>query len=662
MNSGRKRLSLGKDKTENLKQTLGFVPKSRTTVKKPQQNFSGFSHSRRKNTAFTRPKDSRSRQFVRPEAKEAKKLEVVLRRPLSVAELAMRMQKKVPALVEALANIGTKVTTDEVLDLEMAQLVVEELGSTCRVEVSKRDESSLIESDEKDKEEDLRPRFPVVTIMGHVDHGKTTLLDTLGSYAMAKKEEGGITQDIRAFCVDLPSAGGKPRGVVFLDTPGHEAFSGIRFKGAEFADIVLLIVAADDSVRPQTVDSISYAKKLGKPMIVAVTKCDLEGVSPKKILSDLVQHEVIDESLGGDVLSVEISAKKKTGLEALLETLLLQAELLNLKANPNRKAKGVVVDSYMEKGRGSSATVLIQTGTLKKGDIVVAGSAWGKVRSIRNSQGKNMKQAGPGIPVQILGLDSLPQMGDFLITVEKEATARALAKLRIEKALEENIKRKRKVGAALLEDQDEQKKVFFVVKGAVHASLSSVISSLETLGNDELKVEVVQGDVGEISEKDVDLARASGAVVLGFGAMVDSKAKSKASMEGVEIVCDKIIYRLLDKAREICKVALGTERKETHLGKCKVIQVFTVSKVGNIAGSEVTDGKIKIGNSARVTRDGKVICEGQVKDLQVSGGRVQTGKAGMQCGVLIEGYDDINLDDTIEVFLVENVQKTLSEA
>ena len=665
-NEAGKRLSLGKDKTESLRKSLGLVPKSRSSVKSPKPSFSGgFSAKRAAPPQRLRAKSSLNKKYQRVATSPVKQkaMEVTLRRPVSVAELAMRMQKKVSTLVEALAKIGTQVTAEEVLDLEMAQLVVEELGGICKIASSKRDESTIIKQ-EDDREEDLAPRFPVVAVMGHVDHGKTTLLDTLRSSNIAKKEEGGITQDIRAFSVELGNKAQpeEVKRVVFLDTPGHEAFDGVRSKGVELADLVLLIVAADDSVKPQTIDSILYAKKAGKPVVVAVNKCDLEVANPKKVLADLVQYEVIDESLGGDSLSVQISALKGKGLDSLLEALWLQAEVLGLQSNPKKRAKGTVVDSYMEKGRGPSATVLVREGTLKKGDIIVAGSTWGKARSIRVANGGNLMEAGPSMPVQILGLCSLPQMGDEMLVLEKEGEAKALVKLRLEKAAEDSISRKRKAMPTLDDvDAESQKKMFFVVKGAVYASLGSVIQSLENIGNRELKVEVVQGSVGEVGEKDVDLAKAAGAVILAFGTGVDAKAKSKALMEGVAIVYDKIIYRLLDKARELCEEALGVERKEIHRGRCKVIQVFTVSKVGKVAGSEVLEGQIKVGDFTRITRDGIVVCEGELKNLQVNQGQIKEGREGMQCGLLIEGYRDVCLGDAIDVFQVENVQKTLSE-
>jgi translation initiation factor IF-2 len=576
---------------------------------------------------------------------------------ITVQELANRMAERGADVVKTLMKMGVMATINQTLDADTAQLVVEEFGHKF-IRVSEADVEDVIDTGD-DANETLRSRAPVVTIMGHVDHGKTSLLDALRKTNVVAGEAGGITQHIGAYQVTTPS-GSK---VTFLDTPGHAAFTSMRARGAKVTDIVILVVAADDSVMPQTVEAISHAKAAGVPMIVAINKCDKPSANPDKVRQNLLQHEVFVEALGGDVLDVEVSALTGKGLDALVENIALQAEILDLKANPDRPAEGAVIEAKLDVGRGPVATVLVQRGTLKPGDIFVVGEQWGKVRALMDDKGERVKEAGPSFPVEVLGLSGTPEAGDVLNVVESEAKAREIADYRQRLARDKQAA----VGARATLDQllaqaktdANVKELPLVVKADVQGSAEAIVQALEKIGNEEVRVRILHSGVGAITESDVQLADASNAPIIGFNVRANAPAREAANQKGVEIRYYSIIYNLVDDVKAAASGLLSAEIKETFIGYAKILQVFKVSNVGKVAGCMVTEGVARRHAGVRLLRDNVVIHEGKLKTLKRFKDEVKEVQVSQECGMAFENYEDIREGDVIEIFTTEEIERSL---
>jgi len=591
--------------------------------------------------------------------KEAEKVfhEVIVPETITVQELANRMAERSVDVIKELMKLGIMATNNQTIDADTAELVIEELGHTIK-RVTESDIEIGISGDD-DKEEDLVSRPPVVTIMGHVDHGKTSLLDALRETDIVAGEAGGITQHIGAYQIKVSSG----ERVTFLDTPGHAAFTEMRARGANVTDIVVIVVSAADSIMPQTIEAINHAKAAEVPIIVAVNKVDLPDANPTKVKQDLLQHELIVEDMGGDIQCIEVSALKKTNLDKLVEAITLQSEILELKANPNREAQGAVVEAKMEAGRGSVATILVQNGTLKVGDTFVVGAEFGKVRALISDKGEQIKEAGPGLPVEVLGLNGTPEAGDVM-NVADESKAREIAEHR------SNQKREKQALAVttgrtfenMLASQDDNKKTLqVVIKGDVHGSVEAIIGSLHkmTEDNDEIEVQVLHSGAGGITESDVTLAGASNAMLIGFNVRANKQAREQAERDGVIIKYYNIIYNVIDDAKAILGGMLDPIEREEYLGQAQIRQVFMISKYGNIAGCMVTAGMVKRGSGVRLLRDDVVIHEGTLKTLKRFKDEVKEVKEGMECGMAFESYDDIKENDVIECYEIVSEARTL---
>ncbi len=607
--------------------------------------------------AMRRKQERQKRQGGGREQREKIVRDVNVPDAITVQELANRMAERAADLVKALFKNGTMVTINDTLDAETAELLVEEFGHNV-VRVSEADVEQAIVTDE-DKDEDMQPRPPVVTIMGHVDHGKTSLLDKIRQANVVSGEAGGITQHIGAYQVRTPS--GAP--VTFLDTPGHAAFTSMRARGAHVTDIVILVVAADDAVMPQTVEALNHAKAAQVPMIVAINKCDKPGADPQKVRTDLLQHEVVVEAMSGDVQDVEVSAMTGAGLDELLEAVALQAEILELKANPDRAAEGAVIEAKLDTGRGPVATVLVQRGTLKRGDVFVVGEQWGRVRALVNDQGERVDEAGPSAPVEVLGLQGTPEAGDVLNVVDSEAEAREIADYRQRKAKEKQAATgSRATLDQLLAQAKADKDVAelpVLVKADVQGSAEAIVQALEKIGNEDVRVRVVHSGVGAITETDVGLAEASHMPVIGFNVRANAPAREAANQKGVEIRYYSVIYDLVDDVKAAASGLLKPEVRETFIGYASIKQVFKVSGVGKVAGCEVTEGVARRNAGVRLLRDDVVIHEGKLKTLKRFKDEVQEVRAGQECGMAFENYEDIREGDVIEIFTTQEIERTL---
>lgn len=588
------------------------------------------------------------------------KREVVLPEYITVQELANRMTERSADVVKSLMKLGVMATVTQTIDADTAELVIHEFGHTFK-RVTEGDVEIGIEGAE-DVAEQLVPRPPVVTIMGHVDHGKTSLLDALRSTDVVSGEAGGITQHIGAYQVTMKS-GAK---ITFLDTPGHAAFTEMRARGANVTDIVVLVVAANDSIMPQTVEAIAHAKAAGVPIIVAINKIDLPDANPTKVKNDLLQHEIVVEDMSGETLCVELSAKKRINLDKLEESILLQAEMLDLKANPNRSAIGTVVEARLEQGRGNVATVLVEKGTLRIGDIFVAGAEWGRVRALIDDKGNTIKEAEPGRPVEILGLQGSPEAGDNLTVVEDEAKAREIAAYRQRK--------KRETAAAAISRrtssleqlmavarEGEKKLLSLVLRGDVAGSVEAIAGSLNkiTEDNPEIGVRILHSGVGAITESDVILAKASNAMLIGFNVRANAQARQMAERDHVDIRYYNIIYNIIDDAKALLSGMLSPTLREEYLGQAEIRQVFNITKVGKVGGCMVTTGMVKRGAKVRLLRDNVVIHEGTLKTLKRMKDEVKEVREGMECGMAFENYEDIKEGDVIECYDVISEARTI---
>ena len=623
------------------------------------QALAGGEGGRQRSLAAMKRKQEKARAKAMGQMQRAEKQvrDVQLPETIVVSELANRMAERAADVIKSLMKMGMMVTANQTIDADTAELVIEEFGHRA-VRVSDADVEQVIHTVE-DKAEDLQPRPPIVTIMGHVDHGKTSLLDRIRQANVVAGEAGGITQHIGAYQVTTDSGA----VLTFLDTPGHAAFTSMRARGANVTDIVVLVVAADDAVMPQTVEAINHAKAAGVPMIVAINKIDKPTANPQKVRTDLLQHEVVVEAMSGDVQDVEVSAHTGQGIDELLEAIALQAEILELRANPHRAALGAVIEAKLDVGRGPVATVLVQNGTLKQGDIFVVGEQWGKVRALINDKGERVSEAGPSVPVEVLGINGTPEAGDVLNVVETEAQAREIADYRIQAAKD---KRAAAGAATTLQElmakakaDESVAELPVVVKADVQGSAEAIVQALEKVGNEEVRVRVLHYGVGAITESDVGLAEASKAPVIGFNVRANAPARNAANQKGVEIRYYSIIYDLIDDIKAAASGLLSAEVRENFIGYAEIKEVFRVTGVGNVAGCLVTEGVARRSAGVRLLRDNVVIHEGTLKTLKRFKDEVKEVQSGQECGMAFENYDDIRKGDIIEIFEREEVERRL---
>lgn len=605
-------------------------------------------------------KRQRAKAHRDDEPKEKISREVIIPETITVQELANRMAERVAVVIKELMKLGTMATAQQAIDADTAELIVGELGHTFkRVSAGDVEDRLTKLAAEEDDAGDLQTRPAVVTVMGHVDHGKTSLLDALRKTDVVAGEAGGITQHIGAYQVTLTSGD----RISFLDTPGHAAFTAMRARGAQATDIVILVVAADDGIMPQTEEAISHAKAAGVPIIVAINKMDKPEADAERVRNMLMNYELVAEEFGGDIMCVEVSAKAGTNLDKLEEAVLLQAEMLELKANPNRAATGVTIESKVDKGRGTVATLLIQRGTLKVGDIVVAGGSYGKIRAITDDKGRQLKEAGPSLPVEVLGLGEPPSAGDEFAVVESEKEARDITEYRLKKEKDLQV-----IASAKTMDQlfagaagraaDEMP---IIIKADVNGSAEAIIGSLGKFSDEEVKVKVLHSAVGGISESDVTLAQATGAIIMGFNVRAAAAAKQLAEKEGVEIRYYSVIYDLIDDVKAALSGMLSPDLRENLLGYAEIREVFNITKVGKVGGCMVTDGMIKRGAKVRLLRDNVVIHEGTLKTLKRFKEEVKEVNSGYECGMAFENYEDIKAGDQIEAFEMEEIAREISE-
>ena len=633
------------DNLANSKQNKSkdnFTKKQKLTQKSQQRKKQQFSHK----------KETESEKLRRLELERARKqqLKVMIPDEIVVSELASRLKVTATEVIKKLMGLGVMASINEVVDFDTAALVAEELGAKVEKEVHVTIEERLIETDE-DPEESLQERCPVVVVMGHVDHGKTSILDRIRNAHVTDTEAGGITQHIGAYQVEYQG-----KKITFLDTPGHEAFTAMRARGANVTDIAILVVAADDGIMPQTIESINHAKAAGVSIIVAINKMDKEGADPDRVKQQLTEQSLVVEEWGGDVIAVPVSAKTGMGIDELLENILLVAEVKELKANPDRLARGTVVEARLDKGKGPVATLLVQNGTLKSGDVIIAGTSVGRIRTMTNDKGRSIKEAGPSTPVEITGLGEVPSAGDVFNAVADEKLARELVEQRKQEAKEELFQQHQKVTLDNLFSQiaeGEMKELPIIVKADVQGSVEAVKQSLEKLSNDEVRVKVIHGGVGAVSESDVMLANASNAIIVGFNVRPDPVAKQNAEQSGVDIRLYRIIYDAIEEITDAMKGMLAPKYREVETARIEVRQVYKISNVGTVAGSYVLDGKVGRNNEIRVVRDGIVIAEDKMSSLKRFKDDAKEVAAGFECGITLEKFTDIKEGDIFEAFYME---------
>ena len=633
------------DNLANSKQNKSkdnFTKKQKLTQKSQQRKKQQFSHK----------KETESEKLRRLELERARKqqLKVMIPDEIVVSELASRLKVTATQVIKKLMGLGVMASINEVVDFDTAALVAEELGAKVEKEVHVTIEERLIETDE-DPEESLQERCPVVVVMGHVDHGKTSILDRIRNAHVTDTEAGGITQHIGAYQVEYEG-----KKITFLDTPGHEAFTAMRARGANVTDIAILVVAADDGIMPQTIESINHAKAAGVSIIVAINKMDKEGADPDRVKQQLTEQSLVVEEWGGDVIAVPVSAKTGMGIDELLENILLVAEVKELKANPDRLARGTVVEARLDKGKGPVATLLVQNGTLKLGDVIIAGTSVGRIRTMTNDKGRSIKEAGPSTPVEITGLGEVPSAGDVFNAVADEKLARELVEQRKHEAKEELFQQHQKVTLDNLFSQiaeGEMKELPIIVKADVQGSVEAVKQSLEKLSNDEVRVKVIHGGVGAVSESDVMLANASNAIIVGFNVRPDPVAKQNAEQSGVDIRLYRIIYDAIEEITDAMKGMLAPKYREVETARIEVRQVYKISNVGTVAGSYVLDGKVGRNNEIRVVRDGIVIAEDKMSSLKRFKDDAKEVAAGFECGITLEKFTDIKEGDIFEAFYME---------
>ena len=611
----------------------------------------GFGGGQRRRFKKKQPKP----QVVQQPAEKVIK-EVVIPEVITVQELANRMAEKGAEVIKKLMALGVMATINQPIDADTAQIVAEEFGHKVKRVADSDVEQGL--TGPEDTADDLQPRAPVVTVMGHVDHGKTSLLDALRETNVAAKEAGGITQHIGAYQIEV--AGGKK--ITFIDTPGHEAFSEMRARGAKVTDIVVLVVAANDGIMPQTIEAIRHAQAAEVPIVVAINKIDLPGADPMKVKTALLQHGIAVEDMGGEYLCAEVSAKKRINIDKLVEAILLQAEILDLKANPNRMAQGAVIEAKMEKGRGSVATVLVQNGTLRIGDICIAGKEWGHIRAMFNENGKKVMEAGPATPVEILGLQGTPAAGDDFVIVKDEAQAKEVTSYRIRKERDAKLVKSAKSAMEQMLDKiksGEVKHLPVIIKADVQGSIEAIEGTIKKLSNDEVSVQILHSAVGPISDSDVTLAKASNAFIIGFNVRAIPHARDLARQDGVDIRYYSIIYDVVDDIKKALEGMLSPELREKIIGYAEIRNVFNITGVGKVGGCMVTEGFVKRGAKVRLLRDNVVIHDGALAQLKRFKEDVREVKSGYECGMSFENYNDIQVGDYIECYEVEEIAATL---
>ncbi|MBB3388539.1 translation initiation factor IF-2 [Rhizobium sp. BK275] len=614
-------------------------------------------NARGRSLSAMRRRQEKFRRSQMQETREKISREVVLPETITIQELSQRMSERAVDVIKYLMKEGQMMKPGDVIDADLAELIAGEFGHTVR-RVSESDVELGI-FNVSDEQDELVSRPPVVTIMGHVDHGKTSLLDAIRHANVVAGEAGGITQHIGAYQVEQNG-----QKITFIDTPGHAAFTAMRARGAQATDIAILVVAADDSVMPQTIESINHAKAAGVPIIVAINKVDKHEADPQKVRNQLLQHEVFVESMGGEVLDVEVSAKTGKNLDKLLEAILLQAEILDLKANPNRTAEGTVIEAQLDRGRGAVATVLVQKGTLRPGQIIVAGDVWGRVRALVTDKGDHVKEAGPATPVEVLGLSGTPQAGDKFAVVENESRAREISEYRQRLARDKAAARlsgqRGSLEQMMTQLQATGVKEFpLVIKGDVQGSIEAIAGALEKLGTDEVRARIVHSGAGGITESDISLAEASNAAIIGFNVRANTQARQFAEREGIEIRYYNIIYDLVDDVKAAMSGLLSPERRETFIGNAEILEVFNITKVGKVAGCRVVEGKVERGAGVRLIRDNVVVHEGKLKTLKRFKDEVAEVPMGQECGMAFENYEDMRVGDVIECFRVEHITRTL---
>ncbi|MCD7889931.1 MAG: translation initiation factor IF-2 [Oscillospiraceae bacterium] len=619
-----------------------------------KQKLTQKSRQQKKEKLSTK-RETEAERMKRMELERARKLKVRVQIPdeITVSELATRLKATVSDVIKKLIGLGVMASQNEVIDFDTAALVAEEMGAKVEKEVVVTIEERLI-VDEEDTAENLQPRDPVVVVMGHVDHGKTSLLDKIRHANVTATEAGGITQHIGAYRVSING-----RDITFLDTPGHEAFTAMRLRGAMVTDIAILVVAADDGIMPQTVEAINHAKAAGVSIIVAINKMDKEGANPDRIMQQLTEHNLVVEAWGGDVMCVPVSAKTGMGIDELLEDIILVADVKELKANPNRPAKGSVIEARLDKGRGPVATVLVQNGTLHSGDVIIAGIAVGRVRTMTDDKGRTVNEAGPSVPVEITGLAEVPAAGDTFNAVADEKLARELVEKRKQEAKEEVFKQAQKVSLDNLFDQineGEIKELPIIVKADVQGSVEAVKQSLEKISNDEVKVKVIHGGVGAISESDVMLAGASGAIIVGFNVRPDPVAKENAERDGVELKTYRVIYEAIEEIEAAMKGMLAPKYTEVDTARVEVRQVYKITGVGQVAGCYVTSGKISRNDLVRVVRDGIVIADDRMSSLKRFKDNVKDVAQGYECGITLEKFTDFKEGDVFEAYQLNETE------
>ena len=596
-------------------------------------------------------KETEAQRLARiAEQRKKQQIKITVPEEITVGDLAKLLRMTATEVIKKLMSLGVMATVNEVIDYDTAEIVATELGAKVEKEVVVTIEDQIIEEEVED-DENAVTRPPVVCVMGHVDHGKTSILDAIRNTEVTSTEAGGITQAIGAYQVDVDG-----QKITFLDTPGHAAFTAMRARGAMATDIAVLVVAADDGIMPQTVEAINHAKAAGVEIIVAINKMDKEGANPDKVMQQLTEHELVPEEWGGDVICVPVSAKTKMGIDKLLETILLVSEMAELKANPDRQAKGVVIEAKLDKGRGPIATLLVQNGTLNAGDIVVAGTAVGKIRAMSDYHGKPIETAGPSVPVEIMGLDSAPMSGDEFNAVSDEKLARALVEQRKAKAKEEEFKLFQKVTLDTLFDtisEGEMKELNIIVKADVQGSVEAVKQSLLKIENDEVNVKIVHGAVGAVSESDVMLAEASKAIIVAFNTGVDQIAADNAKRDGVEIKQYDIIYDAIEDIERAMRGMRAPKYRDVDTGEVEVREVYKISSAGTIAGSLVTSGTIKRDGKVRVIRNGKQIADVKLANLKRFKDEVKEVSSGYECGISLDGWDDIQSGDILQAYIVE---------
>ena len=615
---------------------------------------------RQRSMAAIRRKQEREKRKMLENNQEREKVvrDVQVPETIVVQELANRMAERVSDVVKSLMTNGMMVTQNQSIDADTAELIIQEFGHKI-VRVSDADVEDVIDTIEDDPT-NLKLRAPVITVMGHVDHGKTSLLDVIRKANVVSGEAGGITQHIGAYQVKTDDG----KTLSFLDTPGHAAFTSMRSRGAQVTDIVVLVVAADDSVMPQTIEAINHSKAAGVPIIVAINKCDKQAADPDKVRTELLQHEVIVEKMSGDVLDVEVSAETGQGIDTLLEYISLQSDLLELKANPDRAAEGAVIEAKLDVGRGPIATVLVQKGTLNQGDIFVVGEQWGRVRALINDQNDRIKNAGPSVPVEVLGLNGTPEAGDVLNVVATEAQAREIADYRAQVLKD----KKAAVGTGTSLEQllanakanENLKELPILVKSDVQGSSEAILQAMEKIGNDEVRVQVLHSGVGAITESDVTLAEASKAPIVGFNVRANAPARQSANQKGVELRYYSVIYDLVDDIKAAASGLLSSEVRENFIGYAKILEVFKVTGVGRVAGCQITEGLARRSSGVRLLRDDVVIHEGTLKTLKRFKDEVNEVNLGQECGMAFENYEDIRKDDVIEIFERQEIERKLS--